>query len=439
MKLFYSTTLVMLALLPGAVSAQMKIHPTDDFHALATMRVKGPEMSKLPLYSPATRSAEDPQLSFKATHAQSWDYRELRYGMDAYELFLSNMELDENGMPTSSGQFMCVVLFAPETGAELPPAGVYEFKDEYDATFAFGSNIAYYMDVFPHPENPDEGLVGYKYELNGGTIEIIENDGEFNIIADVTGVMESADSQSQNISVTYAGSLTYVNPNPYEPYIPLEGDVELKNLIPSGNYTEGDYNIVFYNVELDEEGFIIGPGDLMVTEIFVNEASPMNLDDLCGTYTPIDAFSEGGVPGSFCQGTWYNYYGIWLALGTNLTIYKEDMSTLVGLATGGTITISRKDEIFTVIFDLTTPEENHIRGSWTGPLADYISDFTIDNSVEKLDSDLTDRIRSGKGYIDAPENAHIYNLSGVEIGNENLRPGLYFVKHDTNVTKVIVK
>lgn len=112
---------------------------------------------------------------------------------------------------------------------------------------------------------------------------------------------------------------------------------------------------------------------------------------------------------------------------------------LTGLATGGTISISREDEIFTVVFDLITPEDNHIRGSWTGPLADYISDFTSGSGVEKLDSDLTGKIIGGKGCIHAPADAHVYNLSGLETSKDNLCPGLYLVKYGTNTTKVVVR
>lgn len=427
-----------------SAAAQPKVTDRPIFKELSQAKSVVTKAHDVPAYSSSTtRSAENPELNLQATKAVSYDYHNLQAGNNSYQLILANCELDGK-TPASAGQYVDVVLFGPDGDDKLPPVGIYTYHDEYEypGGLVFGSNFAEYMDVFPHPEDPSAGLVAYQYQFNGGTIEVSENDGVYTIVGNVTGYQVIEDSTEEpetvNITFSYTGKLEYVDGDPYVPYVPLNGDVELKNLNVSGRYTDGDYNIAFYNVPLDEEGFIIGPGDLMATEIFVPDKTSMDLNDLCGTFTPVDALTEGIVPGHFMQGIWFEYWGNWLSMGTNLTVYQEDMPQLTGLATGGTIDISRDGDTFTVVFNLTTPEENHITGTWTGPIAEFITDMGSEASVGEL-TDGQQSIRGGRGCVYAPENARVYNITGIETGRSNLAPGLYVVVSDGNAKKVVVK
>lgn len=443
MKLSYTLLAAAAVMLSVSAAAQTKVTDRPSFKELPTVQKASPKSFDLPSYKSTTRSVDNPELTLQATKGVSYDYHDLQAGNNAYQLILTNCTMDGK-TPTSSGQLLNVVLFGPDGDDKLPPAGTYTFNDEYDypGHLCFGSNIAEYMDVFPHPEDPEAGMVAYVYNLDGGTIEIAENNGVYTITAHLNGYTDNSEDEENpirgEITASYTGKLEYVDGDPYVPYVPLNGDVELKNLNVSGRYTDGDYNIAFYNVPLDEDGFIIGPGDLMATEIFVPAKTSMNLNDLCGTFTPVDALTEGIVPGHFMQGIWFEYWGNWLSMGTNLTVYQEDMPQLTGLATGGTIDISRDGDTFTVVFDLTTPEENHITGTWIGPIAEFITDMGSEASVGEL-PDGQQSIRGGRGCVYAPENARVYNIAGIETGRSNLAPGLYMVVSGGNAKKVVVK
>ncbi len=55
------------------------------------------------------------------------------------------------------------------------------------------------------------------------------------------------------------------------------------------------------------------------------------------------------------------------------------------------------------------------------------------------DIELAAGIRGGKGYIEAPEGARVFNASGIETGTENLPAGMYIVSLDGKSVKVVVR
>ena len=61
-----------------------------------------------------------------------------------------------------------------------------------------------------------------------------------------------------------------------------------------------------------------------------------------------------------------------------------------------------------------------------------------DNAVEGIESDNV-QISGGIGCVIAPEGAVIYNMSGQQLRNENLTPGIYLVSFGSNTAKVLVR
>lgn len=59
-------------------------------------------------------------------------------------------------------------------------------------------------------------------------------------------------------------------------------------------------------------------------------------------------------------------------------------------------------------------------------------------AVEGVESEVT-LIRGGVGCVIAPEGAVVYNLSGQQLRNENLAPGVYLVSYANSTVKVLVK
>lgn len=62
--------------------------------------------------------------------------------------------------------------------------------------------------------------------------------------------------------------------------------------------------------------------------------------------------------------------------------------------------------------------------------------YTLGVNGVETDGDFT--VVAGKGYIDAPQGAKVYNLSGIETGRENLPAGVYVVRLGQHSRKVFV-
>jgi hypothetical protein len=62
----------------------------------------------------------------------------------------------------------------------------------------------------------------------------------------------------------------------------------------------------------------------------------------------------------------------------------------------------------------------------------------LTNAVNSVEIE-TIKVTTGKGYIDAPEGAVVYNMAGMKVGKENLPAGIYVVKVSGKTIKVIVK
>ena len=400
-----------------------------------------------PLKSPL-RSAENPTTEFTATEANFCPAGTFSNGVGSYWLMLSSAGLDKT-MPTHDGQMARIYLLAPppedESNPKLPtgkfPVHITENYEYTSGTVESESST--FMDVFLNPDNPESGeLVGYQWSSpTSGYVEITDNgDGKYTVDL----VWENCTSNSGEGGVlckaTYTGEIPYVF---YFGYTPLGGDRNVTDTKISGRYDgEGSYNVVLYNTPLDKDGWIDGGGDLISMQLFTDDTEHADFDELSQTFNAYDALTLGAKPGCFMQGTWYPVYGTtYLAVGTYLSVYNAaDLSKpeLTGLATGGTITISKAagEGEYTIDINFTTPEGNTVTSTWTGKLADGIADKT--SGVEGIEADGI-MVRGGIGAISAPAGAEIFNLSGIQTGSDNLPAGIYVVRYNGKTAKVIVK
>lgn len=392
-----------------------------------------------------TRSYDEPVAEFVAD-AAGFDYHEnfWKNGTDSYWLFLSNAGLDY-GDPTHEGQLMRIFLSSyPDEDYEHPtlPTGTFTYSPDGEPG-TFTPRWTECLDVFPYPDDPDYGLVAYVWvpAEGSGTVTITKEGDIYTVKAEFEGVLTNSETGEEldrrKCSAEYVGPIEYDEPRAYPA---LEKDVvlDLPNL--SGRYTEGDYSLAFYNVELDKDGFIIGGGDLFNVELFTDYVAPMNTDDLLGEHGPVDIFTEGMKPGCFMQGIWYEIVsGYSVAMGTSLTVYDDYVNTdKVGLAKEGTITVTEENGLHTFNFDLVTFEGKKMTGTWTGKFSDYVSDFSVPDGVGS--NIITPRqIRGGVGCIEAPSNAEVFNMQGIATGVNNLPAGIYVVKAYGTTTKVVVK
>lgn len=394
-----------------------------------------------------TRSAEEPQTDLEASEASYYYLGDLfQNGTDCYYIFLSSAGI-RKGNPTDEGQMLRALIVAEKyTGSEqIPPLPTGTFAGEVsgEAGTYYPDNTEF-MDIFFNPDDPeDPTLVGYVYQAaEGGSIRIAEKDGKYTVQAVFTGDLLDENGNSLDTAectALYSGEIKY---DDIHGYTPLGADAAPVFPHCSGRYSQGLYSIAFYNVPLDEDGFIIGAGELLNCEIYTEESNPMNLEDLVDTFEPFDAFEVGGgIPGKFVEGVWYEVYGGYFApVGTAMMAYDASGDYKTGLATGGTIDVTREGDIFTFKFNLTTPEGDKITSSWTGELAKFITDLSDPSgSVQGVDPDIAAPVYGGKGCIVAPADALIFNTQGAVTGSTDLTPGIYIVKTGSKAVKVVVK
>ena len=308
---------------------------------------------------------------------------------NVYILTLSTMPL-KKGQPTAEGQ-MCRLELVADAVPHLYdplPEGKYSYinLDEVEDPLA-GSFIGAdsdFLDVFVNPDDPESGeLVAYQWTITGGSVEI-EKIGEpeddtisptYSITCEMEGAMINPETgeitDSRSLSATYTGTVVYDNPNAYTP---LGGDVEMDIPNLSGRYnSSGEWYLTFFNVPLDDQGYVIGGGDLLNVVILTEEQTPMDCEALVGSFSSCDT-STDYRPDSFAQGFWYNLLGnVYVVMGTGLTICNDSgEAEKVGLAVDGEIIGTKVSaDIYRFDFDLITPEGDKMTGSWEGCVKDY--------------------------------------------------------------------
>lgn len=451
MKFFYALAAVAAFSVPaGAASVSLDMIQSGWRNQTEVSSSLTQQQMVAPWSLPGTRSFEEPQFSFTATNAEFFYYGDLLgNGTGVYRLWLANTSMDK-GMPTGEGQMARIELVGEPTDPENPELctgtfTVFPLIDQIPEAGALIPEDSDVLDVFNNPDNPEEGLVAYTYEPSEGTLTIEKVGDSYKISYDLTIVHKDPYTDviddTQQSECSYEGDVKYVN---IYAYTPFEGDLNLEEgLQASGRYMDGgDYSIAFYTPGLiDEDGWIVSSGYLLNAELFVNPVSPMNVDDLVGTFTPNDVMSNGPVAGTFGEGVWYPIFGsMYAAVLTSVVEYDEmGNETCVALAKEGTITGSKvSEDEYKLVFDLVSAEGHKITAEYVGDLAEAISDFSTPVSVDGIVAPGA-VVRGGKGMIEAPADAEIFNMNGVRTAAENLPAGVYIVKTADKTHKVLVK
>lgn len=420
-------------------------------------KVKLPEspLSKTKInvkHAPA-RSAENPATSFEATQAEVWYYGDLAdNGTGAYRIFLSNCPMS-GGNPVGEGQYFSTLIFGYLFEYEenpVLPTGVYSYGLDY-AENTFTPDYSVFMDCFTDPDNPVDGdLVAYQWIPESGEVSINISSGnsdEYEISFSGAGSIYIAggDDMTDNLSCSYLGAVTYVDPNGYTPLPDETYELNIPNIsgrfMPSEEFGYGNYSIAFYSVPLDDEGFIQGAGDLLNVEFLVGLEYGATPEGLIGTFEVAPFYGDSFTPGHFVGGAWYEIWdGLFIPAGTALQVLDEYGNyKYIGLATDGKITVTRDDATgnFKFVFDLISAEGTAMTGTWEGELnADNILD--LETGVDEIGSERLD-ITAGNGFINAPEGAKVYNICGKECGKTELEKGIYIVSVNGKSVKVHVR
>lgn len=449
MKLFSTLTAVALSA-AAASAAPMSIHQMQGLWKNLPANHERVALKSVPRWTaPITRSAENPTTNFTAEYAEFYYMGDvLGNGTGVYSLYLSNQPMDK-GMPTETCQMARLEIIGTPTDESNPELCTGTFTVVTELTFETaveGTLVAEdsdVLDVFPYPGDPSQGLVAYPFSPTEGTLTIEKEGDDYSISFNMEVALYGDDDEvlfSDSSACTYQGPCTYVD---IYAYTPFDTDVTLPELRASGRYTDGgDYSISFYTDGLlDDEGWIVGAGYLLNAELFVEDVSPMDVNNLVGTFTPWDVMQDGPKPGTFGEGVWYPIFGSWyVAIMTSLTEYDQyGQSGKVALAIDGTIIGTKLDETtYRLEFDLTSAEGYKVTGTYEGDLAADITDFSTNVGVKDVAIEAGN-VFGSNGCIIAPEGAKVYNLNGIETGANNLMPGIYMVRVNDKTYKVTVR
>lgn len=389
-------------------------------------------------------SPESPETSLTATKAQFYYYPNYYGdGTSCYQVVMTNCEsgFSEGGqgtLPNGPGQLLCVFLCGPQSADKNNPevpVGEYTFA-ETPSAFTFSSDFSHWVDAFT---DSDGSLKGWQMPPVGGTISITKENGVYSVVANIT--VKPNDGDEIQCSATYNGEINKPGPMPGLPS--ADYSLTIPNL--SGIYyaSEGVFNLSFYGCQLDENGFIIGRGDL-TNVMIVYRGNGDLLNALVGEHTCVPYLeSQNSQDGNYLGGYLYAITSDFvLPMGTYNAIYNDyGQIEACGLAAGGTINVAPigdiKDGNLKFDFNLTTEQGGKMTGSWSG---------NVYGKIEGLEpagvEDITDDnqpIMGLSGCIVAPSDAQIFTISGTVSGRDNLQPGIYVVRHNGNVKKVIVK
>ncbi len=299
------------------------------------------------------------------------------FGGNDYSLSLSDAPMSDNGFPTQAGQNLVrLYIVAPESAnsndARLE-GGRYALSPDY----ALGNiyNSSSYTFLFQNIEMQDGSPYGWTIEMESGALNI-EYDAAGNANLVFRGKMhdygEGYESLPKNVKVTFKGNINYDNQDPSS-YQTLTQDVTMVPTGLSGGYSNspgyyGNYSLTYYNVTLDDEGYITSAGELLNFEILTPESATMDIaNQLPGDYTITDAMNGPWAAGNFLDGQLYPGYNF--PMGTYYTVYGEGGSEtrVKGFVKDGTVHVDVADGNVTMTANLIAEGGHTITMNYTAP------------------------------------------------------------------------
>lgn len=394
-----------------------------------------------------SRSVDSPETEFTGTKARFYYYHDYyKDGKTAcYQLIFTNCEdgFSSGGtLPAGEGQLICAYLCGPQSedpNNPVLPAGKYEFTKTPGEMYTFGARYSHYVDAFMY----EGSLAGWQLPPVGGTIEITEEDGIYDVVANITAaeVDEETDEEiSVDVTATYKGRITVPGPLP-----DLPGDEYVMTIPEMGGMYDSSQNVfalTFWGCELDNDGFIVGRGDLLSVYIYYKGETP--LADLPGEYEFVDYLDHSSWANDhFLGGYLYKISSDFvIPFGTYCAVYNDGGGIeACGLSIGGTITVTStgngNDGNLKFDFDLVAKNGVKMLGSWEGNVIGLITGLETTGIDEIVNDNVV--ISGNEGYISAPADAKVFTTSGMVVGKENLSAGIYIVNHNGKAVKVVVK
>lgn len=310
------------------------------------------------------------------------------YGNRQYVLRFSDKPISATGLPTEEGQ-MILRVYPNAPNPVNSSVNCNLAAGRYAPSTSFEDYTLYKGDTFfcvlLCTGFEDGEPQGYQFPLNDGALNVsYAADGTASM--DFKGGFAEPVEQLgniQNIHITFNGTVEYDNQDPAA-YQMLTEDMVIEPTGMGGRYetdyydTYGMYTMALFNTPIDEEGYVIGAGEVVNLTLLTEYTEHMDINNIAGEYTIADVMEGPYEPGKFLSGTLYNNSGWMMPLGTNLSFYDENGYGInkYGFATGGTITVTVDGDNITFVGDIETESGKHFTFNYTGA-ASAISDYTL--------------------------------------------------------------
>lgn len=310
------------------------------------------------------------------------------FGNGEYLTQISNAPMDSDGLPTQAGQyilrFMAISDNSTDSNHAILPSGRYTPASDFSKGSLYDNSDYLIALVCTRMENGQP--MGYSvYFDKGATANVTYNsDGTYDI--DFKGSVSPDSADFENLRMRFHGTIDFANNDPSY-YNLLDEDVNMVPAALSAGYSNvegkyGDYTCTFYNCELDKDGFVIGPGELLNVELLTEEGTPMDLTKLPGEYTVASIMGDSFGPGNWIEGMNYEYYGMYIPLGTYYQTFGEGGSDthLRGFAQSGSVTVTKVDDGYHFDLDLTVEGGHKLTMSYTAPESSFIDRDAMSNA-----------------------------------------------------------
>lgn len=295
-----------------------------------------------------------------------------------YQLWLSDLPMDNGVQP--GGTYYSLDVFAPALKS-VPSLAEGEYvlssSGSMEAMTVNVGDFTYMRKVKPDG-SADEVYVA----LVEGTLSV-GYEGE-NAVLELNAV----DAEGKTHHVVFSGVPVY---NDYSStdmgYDALEYDLDFEVAQLSAVYKSdenGTMNVMiqFTDMQSDDSGFLITPGSILEMSLYMPYSEDGFLTE--GTYKA----SGGGEKETFYPGGMTPFF---MFEGTYVTVYGEDNSTVYGMCTDGSVTISGSNGNYSIEVDLVTENGFHVRTSYSGalqikmpgPISTLTGDYTLDLSSAK--------------------------------------------------------
>lgn len=300
----------------------------------------------------------EPYATINATKAQGiYVGDNFKAGRGDYYLCLGDDSLTSAGVPTSVNGQALRLLFVTDKADDPDnahlPSGTYYVSFDSTEVGTIYYDYSDYLKVTGFSNNRPRAQVG----LFLGLTVTVKRTGDNYYDIHASGYF----TKDKRVDLTYSGVINFEDQDP-----DLPRDVDFTPTGLSGNYMHVSanensdcYTLAFYNVPIDDQGYVVGAGGILNLMVFTQRNSAMDFSSLNGTYTGADHNGYDWSPGHFLNGYVSTAYGSEHPIGSYYSENNDEGYTIhTGYINDGTVSISYNDATDSITVNANLTADN---------------------------------------------------------------------------------